>query len=688
MDDKNREVYTLEDLKYFIDNIPYAVWIKGSDGIYKYVNEYYAKVTNMNPEDIINKSDYEIRNKDISDAFIAEDREILNDGKTVLNRKTPVNMNYKNFFEVSRMIIKDDKDIKLIGGIGKDITLNENLYKEIERSTLTLLDTENKNSTDELAWILKNILQADGITIFLIDDVDKKMHIFLKTYDDDIIPWDFNLNFSEKSKTKLLKAYYQNRCFGKRYQIGNFVSNVRTYCIEFEHELIGILNVHYDNDKESNISGIHEDIIRETCRRLGIIIKNRLLANKYKIELQKREKSEKKLQTFLENTIDFYVVLNNEKNYFDFGSKKETFKKFFGYSLEEIQKRFIEKKLRYPDDDKKMEYMYKAAKICNKIQGVVIRYLCYDNEYKSIKWNITYVKEYDRFFITGKDITSKLKLEKEKKDLEKKIEIESLKTDFFANMSHEFKTPLNIILTTVQVLADKLDNQDKAITPEMLKKYLKGVKQNSYRLLKIVNNIMDITKIDSGSYKLELGNYNIVSVVEDIVDSVVEYMENNKRNIIFDTMEEEIITACDPIKIERIMLNLLSNALKYTNEGGHIKVFIDMDKELNEVIINVSNDGEPISDENKERIFERFTQSGDLLTRKREGTGIGLFLVRLLVELHGGSIYVDNKCEEGTKFVIKLPIKLLKEDSENYNYTKQIISKVETCNIEFSDIYS
>lgn len=688
MDDKNREVYTLEDLKYFIDNIPYAVWIKGSDGLYKYVNEYYAKVTNMNPEDIINKSDYEIRNKDISDAFIAEDREILNDGKTVLNRKTPVNMNYKNFFEVSRMIIKDDKDIKLIGGIGKDITLNENLYKEIERSTLTLLDTENKNSTDELAWILKNILQADGITIFLIDDVDKKMHIFLKTYDDDIIPWDFNLNFSEKSKTKLLKAYYKNRCFGKKYQIGNFVSNVRTYCIEFEHELIGILNVHYDNDKESNISCIHEDIIRETCRRLGIIIKNRLLANKYKIELQKREKSEKKLQTFLENTIDFYVVLNNEKNYFDFGSKKETFKKFFGYSLEEIQKRFIEKTLRHPDDDEKMDYMYKAAKICNKIQGAVVRYLCYDNEYKSIKWNITYVKEYDRFFITGKDITSKLKLEKEKKDLEKKIEMESLKTDFFANMSHEFKTPLNIILTTVQVLADKLDNQDKAITPEILKKYLKGVKQNSYRLLKIVNNIMDITKIDSGSYKLELGNYNIVSVVEDIVDSVVEYMENNKRNIIFDTMEEEIITACDPIKIERIMLNLLSNALKYTNEGGHIKVFIDMDKELNEVIINVSNDGEPISDENKERIFERFTQSGDLLTRKREGTGIGLFLVRLLVELHGGSIYVDNKCEEGTKFVIKLPIKLVKEDSENYNYTKQIISKVETCNIEFSDIYS
>lgn len=304
-------------------------------------------------------------------------------------------------------------------------------------------------------------------------------------------------------------------------------------------------------------------------------------------------------------------------------------------------------------------------------------------------WNIRYIVEDDKFFLTGKDITYRLKLEKEKNELEKTIEIESLKTDFFANMSHEFKTPLNIILTTVQVLYDKLIVQDNNIDNlQMIKKYLKGIKQNSYRLLKIVNNIMDITKIDSGIYNLELGNYNIISIVEDIVISLSGYLKENKRNIIFDTMEEEVILACDPMKIERIMLNLLSNALKYTNENGNIDVIIDIDKGSNEVIINVKNDGDRISEDDKERIFERFTQSQNLFTRKAEGTGIGLFLVKLLVEQHGGRIYVDTSEEIGTKFVFTLPITLVEEKKENYTYTKQIVSKVEKYDIEFSDIYS
>ncbi len=288
--------------------------------------------------------------------------------------------------------------------------------------------------------------------------------------------------------------------------------------------------------------------------------------------------------------------------------------------------------------------------------------MCKDNEYRSVMWNIRYIIEDDKFFLTGKDITYRLKLEKEKNELEKTIEIESLKTDFFANMSHEFKTPLNIILTTVQVLYDKLIVQDNNIDNlQMIKKYLKGIKQNSYRLLKIVNNIMDITKIDSGIYNLELGNYNIISIVEDIVISLSGYLKENKRNIIFDTMEEEVILACDPMKTERIMLNLLSNALKYTNENGNIDVIIDIDKEKNEVIVNVKNDGDRISEDDKERIFERFTQSQNLFTRKAEGTGIGLFLVKLLVEQHGGRIYVDTSEEIGTKFVFTLPITLVEE---------------------------
>lgn len=684
----NTNKYIGNELKDLIDNIPYTVWIKGSDGIYKYVNKAYADVTGVKPEDIIGKNDYEIRDKETSELFLAEDREILSDERTVSNRKTPVNMKYKVFFEVSRMIINSNNpNLKLIGGIGRDITINETLYKEIEKSTLTLLDNKNIDNKSELPYILKNTLKANGITVLILDEEKKKMNIFLKTYDNDVISKNFSLDITQEYKDKCIEAQKDKKYLEGEYIINSKKYYLRTYVIEFEDELIGVLNIHYDCKETFPI--IQEDVIINTCNRLGVIIKNRILTNKYKVEIHKRKESEKKLQLFLDNAIDFYVISNTKQFYFENESSKKRLEKFLGYSIEEINSKNGIESLRHPDDKQKIKRMYEAAKVCNKIEGIVIRYLCKDNEYRSVMWNIRYIVEDDKFFLTGKDITYRLKLEKEKNELEKTIEIESLKTDFFANMSHEFKTPLNIILTTVQVLYDKLIVQDNNIDNlQMIKKYLKGIKQNSYRLLKIVNNIMDITKIDSGIYNLELGNYNIIRIVEDIVISLSGYLKQNKRNIIFDTMEEEVILACDPMKIERIMLNLLSNALKYTNENGNIDVIIDIDKEKNEVIVNVKNDGDRISEDDKERIFERFTQSQNLFTRKAEGTGIGLFLVKLLVEQHGGRIYVDTSEEIGTKFVFTLPITLVEEKKENYTYTKQIVSKVEKYDIEFSDIYS
>ncbi|QUF85669.1 PAS domain S-box protein (plasmid) [Clostridium butyricum] len=687
-DHSNTNKYIGNELKDLIDNIPYTVWIKGSDGIYKYVNKAYADVTGVKPEDIIGKNDYEIRDKETSELFLAEDREILSDERTVLNRKTPVNMEYKVFFEVSRMIINSNNpNLKLIGGIGRDITINETLYKEIEKSTLTLLDNKNIDNKSELPYILKNTLKANGITVLILDEEKKKMNIFLKTYDNDVISKNFSLDITQEYKDKCIEAQKDKKYLEGEYIINSKKYYLRTYVIEFEDELIGVLNIHYDCKETFPI--IQEDVIINTCNRLGVIIKNRILTNKYKVEIHKRKESEKKLQLFLDNAIDFCVISNTKQFYFENESSKKRLEKFLGYSIEEINSKNGIESLRHPDDKQKIKRMYEAAKVCNKIEGIVIRYLCKDNEYRSVMWNIRYIMEDNKFFLTGKDITYRLKLEKEKNELEKTIEIESLKTDFFANMSHEFKTPLNIILTTVQVLYDKLIVQDNNIDNlQMIKKYLKGIKQNSYRLLKIVNNIMDITKIDSGIYNLELGNYNIISIVEDIVISLSGYLKQNKRNIIFDTMEEEVILACDPMKIERIMLNLLSNALKYTNENGNIDVIIDIDKEKNEVIVNVKNDGDRISEDDKERIFERFTQSQNLFTRKAEGTGIGLFLVKLLVEQHGGRIYVDTSEEIGTKFVFTLPITLVEEKKENYTYTKQIVSKVEKYDIEFSDIYS
>ena len=268
-----------------------------------------------------------------------------------------------------------------------------------------------------------------------------------------------------------------------------------------------------------------------------------------------------------------------------------------------------------------------------------------------------------------------------KMELEEFIKLETMKVEFLSNMSHEFRTPINIILAIVQLL----NLHNKPLGDEKYKEYLNILKQNSYRLLRLVNNVMDITKVNSDSDKLNLVNCNIVSVLEEIVMSTVLYASEKKRNIIFDTDSEEIILACDEDKIERIMLNLISNAIKFSQLHTDIEIKIKRNVDLNRVYISVKNYGSNIEFNDREKIFERFHRVDNSLNRKNEGCGIGLFLCRKFIEMHGGEIFLDN-IDNGTQFSFYLPINITEEKINNPIIQKD--SLIEKCNIEFSDIYT
>jgi signal transduction histidine kinase len=215
-------------------------------------------------------------------------------------------------------------------------------------------------------------------------------------------------------------------------------------------------------------------------------------------------------------------------------------------------------------------------------------------------------------------------------------------------------------------------------------KYLNTMKQNCYRLMRLINNLLDITRLDSGFLKPNMINSNIVSAVEDITLSVADFAESKGISLIFDTDCEEKITAFDPDKIERIILNLLSNAVKFTDFGGEIMVSItDEDKYIS---ISVRDTGIGIPDDKINIIFERFRQVDRTFTRNHEGTGIGLALVKSFVEMHHGMISVDSQLGEGSEFIIRLPVKRLKENSIVEEFLDDSI--VERISIEFSDIYS
>lgn len=307
------------------------------------------------------------------------------------------------------------------------------------------------------------------------------------------------------------------------------------------------------------------------------------------------------------------------------------------------------------------------------------------NEAKALNmWLDVYVFKIDleknnRVGILFRDIKEKVM---HNQKLEELIKIQD---ELYVNVSHELKTPLNVIFSANQVMYMYLKSDSIEDKKDKLFNYNNSIKQNCYRLTKLINNIVDLSKSNSGLLKLNLCNVNIVDVVENIVQSVSEYVKSKELKIIFDTNVEEKIIACDPDKIERVMLNLISNAIKFSKPNGEIFVNV-LDKDST-VEISVKDTGRGIEKQNLDYIFNRFYQEDKSLSRKAEGSGIGLSLTKSLVELHGGNISVESEMDKGSIFKVELPARTI-ECEELRKQPNSLNSKIETIKIEFSDIYS
>ena len=283
-------------------------------------------------------------------------------------------------------------------------------------------------------------------------------------------------------------------------------------------------------------------------------------------------------------------------------------------------------------------------------------------------------------------ISKSLEIEVQNKNLllEESKEYNKLKTQLFSTISHELKTPINIISSSLQLL-EKL-YKDSSFTTETFSKYSKVMKQNCYRLIRIINNVIDMNKVEVGFLSMQLKNSNIIKIIEDSTLSIVEYAKLKDISVIFDTEIEEKITGLDEEKFERIMLNLLSNSIKFTEPGGNIDVTIYDRKEY--ILISVKDTGVGIPQDMLEKIFNTYTQVDTSLRRQAEGSGIGLSLVKSFVEMHEGKIFARSQMGSGSEFVIKLPVKLVESESNTYEHKVSDVNyNVEKTKIEFSDIY-
>jgi len=223
------------------------------------------------------------------------------------------------------------------------------------------------------------------------------------------------------------------------------------------------------------------------------------------------------------------------------------------------------------------------------------------------------------------------------------------KSTFLANMSHELRTPLNSIIGFSEVLGTKLFGELNAKQAE----YIGDIHESGTHLLSLINDILDLSKIEAGRLELSTSAFDLPAVVDNVLTLMKERAARRHVTLIREVPEVVAAIIADERKVKQVLINLLTNAVKFTEAGGTVTVCVEV--EPREVIVSVTDTGIGIATSDREIIFEEFRQVTSEYTRKQEGTGLGLALSKRLVELHGGRIWVESEPGRGSTFGFTLP---------------------------------
>lgn len=621
-----------ESLKNIVINSDEMMWIRNKNGKYMYVSDKYKKV--MNIEKPEGKYLHEVLTEEATLKSTILDKEIIEGKKDHIEKYTVEN---GVWYRTKIQALKDDKGT-VIGtiGISKDTTENKN--KEYEKDCkIKILQNVIDNMSDTFYY--KDITGKYKVWNKQFEHYNNKLYDFLKNTTVEKLSSDSEfinkIKLSDKMIIESKKKQTIETILSVEGASKKVFELVKTPVFDEDNKVIGIVGVGRD---------ISDRIINEGKNKLD---KNRL-------------------DEISENIEDILVVYKDDKIKYI----SNQCEKMLGVTDEEVYadiKNII--KYVHPEDVNLILDFEQSKE--DKIVRVQIDS---NKKWLWIRGNTNFLKD-DKSInsVIISDITDQKKAE---------IEMEKMRMQFFANLSHEFRTPLNLIFGSIQLLKSRTTYEENQSY-----RYLDIIKQNSYRLLKLVDNLIDTTKIGAGCFQYNPQNYNIISYIENICQSVADFAKQNNIEVVFDTNEEEHIIGFDVYHMERIILNLLSNAIKFNDkENGKIEVNLNVSEDY--INIKIKDNGIGISQENLSDIFEMFKQINNRFTKISEGSGIGLSLVKSLIDMHGGNIYVESEIGIGTEFTIELKNEL----SNNIEYEDELdmnnlSGEAERMKVEFSDIY-
>lgn len=520
--------------------------------------------------------------------------------------------------------IKDENSIKIC--VLSDITestLIQNQLQVSEERYKKLMDILNDGV---IIHDLKNITYSNDKTIEIFN-LDKKIN--------NLCIDDIKENINEKFRKKLLDNMTLVK-WGKEEKVSNKVETIDGKIIEFI---------------TTNVLINNEDML------LSIAIDITSIENAI-TELEQSEKTYKLLlQTLPEGII---IIDKNTKNYI-----------YRNESMIKILKDIGVDKL----NDLIKEYIKQYS--CGKFKKFTLN----TEDKKDISLAIIDRKEEGTLMVVVRVIKDEYNVEKMEERLNEINYKNKFKNEFLVNLTNDIKKPVNTILSVNNILNI---NQNK-YNSEYVSNYTKLVKQNCNRLTRLLNNIEEIYNIDNSIYDMNLSKCDIVYLIKDIVEKSKIYTDEKNIKLKFSANIKEKYTIIDKDKIEKIILNLLSNSIKFTDNGGNIAIDLLIENEI--IKIGVIDSGVGIPDDKLNIIFENFEQVDRSLSRGAEGAGVGLSLVKKLADLHKAKIEVKSEVGKGSAFYIILDEKdISKVEGEKIEICTSF-SDNEKIDVEFSDIY-
>ena len=662
-------------IKFFIDKLPYSIFIKDLESVYTMCNEKYAEGLGIQPKEIVGKTDFHFYPAELAESYRRDDKRIMQTGTPEEIEEKIILLGEQKYIHTSKVPILDSEGkISGILGIFWDITERKNqeyriiklnrFYKFISEINQAIVRaTDNKNLFDEVCRISVVFGNFRMAWIGLLDEELQRIKpVASYGYDNgylDIIQQSthYESPHLEKVATSLKKGeYYVCNDVKKEFPdypwaldaINRGYKSLAAFAIRINNRIIGQFNLYssevnfFDNEEIALLSDVTSEIAFNIVSMVNKINK--------KLSEEKIRKSETQFRTVWENSFDAMrltdkngkmIIVNN------------AFCTLFKKSKEELEGKYINTVYWNTKEDFLNSFL-------TEFENRTVRS---QSESEVIIWNRDKIwVEISNSFIDlegetlllsiFRNITERKKAEEELLIAKEKAEESSrLKSSLLGNMSHELRTPLTGILGFTQILLDEITEPFHC---EMINK----IKLSGQRLMSTLNSVLSLSELESGMTELNISEIKTNATIHYLSEGFKLQAEEKGLWYSINFWKDDLSILADEKLFNQIFSNIVDNAIKYTDKGGveiEIKPDIDSNGEIF-VLINIIDTGIGIDESQLGLIFDEFRQASEGFSRNFEGNGLGLTLARKMARIMGGELLVSSKAGIGSTFTIQFPI--------------------------------